>query len=74
MNALKKYWPEALVLIGIVLEFAIKQLTAIEQANEKTTVVSLLLALLVALYARHFKGGATTDPPPVSYNRQGRTS
>lgn len=59
MDWIKKLWPELIVIIGIVLEFSIKRLTEIEQSNEKTTVTALLLAVLVALSARHFGGGAT---------------
>lgn len=59
MDWLKKLWPELVVIVGIVLEFSIKRLQEIEQSNEKTTVVTLLLAVLVALSARHFGGGAT---------------
>lgn len=75
MDALKRWWPEVVVVIGIIMEFAIKKLTVLEQSNEKTTVVGLLLAVLVALYARHFK---RTEPPlplpPATYNRQGKVS
>lgn len=59
MDWLKKLWPEILVVIGIILQFSIKKLTEIEASHEGTTVFSLLLAVLVALSARHFGGGAT---------------
>lgn len=74
----KKLWPEVLVIIGIIVEFSIKRLQEIEQSNEKTTVVSLLLAVLIALAARHFSGGATpaskdsTYPPGTGANPMNR--
>ena len=72
MNALlKKYWPEILVVIGIIMEFAIKRLTEIEQANEHTTVVGLLLAVLVALYSRHY-GSKPDSTNPVVPQQQSR--
>lgn len=51
----KLLWPELLVILGVIFEFAIKRLTVIEASHEKTTVTSLLLAVLIALSARHFK-------------------